>query len=298
MNDYRKHGKWVGNASLDLNCTNPKALFESIVTKPEDIISYITYGYFDKSETTFETEKATSVSSNIMSHVDIDNYGRCYTFSPTEKMIKSGINKIIVGIRKKLIIYFHTNGMFEKGFHDDITQMLALPSKEMFMDLDFIVYKMLDFGGLPCETEPEFNQDYCTKTKLDKKSLEMFGCTTPFGTNKEKICQDHEIGFKVMDMYRETMEKNIDNCYSPCSFLSMKAIKISEYYGNGFVYIKLKENIQVFEAQYLYSILSMIAEVGGYVGLFLGVSVNQISTIFNIVLDRFEWIFKKSKRTY
>ena len=173
----------------------------------------------------------------------------------------------------------------------------------MYLDLDFTVYEMLDFGGQPCETEPEFNQDDCTKTKLEKKSLEMFACTTPFGTNKEKICQDHEIGFKVMDMYRETMEKNVDNCYSPCSFLRTKAIKTTEsirnFFGsNGQVYIKLKKNIHVFEAQYLYSILSMIAEVGGYVGLFLGISVNQVSTIFNVVLDRFDWIFKRSKRLY
>ena len=131
----------------------------------------------------------------------------------------------------------------------------------------------------------------------------MFACTTPFGTNKEKICQDHENGFKVMDMYRETIQKYVDNCYSPCSFLTTKAIKTTEHpkkwYGyNGHVYIKLKKNIQVFEAQYLYSILSMIAEVGGYVGLFLGISVNQVSTMFNVALDRFDLIFKKSKRVY
>ena len=79
----------------------------------------------------------------------------------------------------------------------------------------------------------------------------------------------------------------------------MKAIKIVEYYSNnGFVYIKLKENIQVFEAQYLYSALSMIAEVGGYVGLFLGISVNQVSTMLNVVLEKFNWICNKTKRLH
>ena len=102
---------------------------------------------------------------------------------------------------------------------------------------------------------------------------------------------------------KQSMEKDVDNCYSPCSFLTIKAIKttesISNSYGyNGLIRLKFKKNIQVFEAQYLYSILSMIAEVGGYVGLFLGISVNQVSTMFNVVLDRFDWIFNKSKRTY
>ena len=43
--------------------------------------------------------------------------------------------------------------------------------------------------------------------------------------------------------------------------------------------MNFKRNIKVTEAQYLYSGLSLIAEVGGYVGLFLGVSVNQITIL-------------------
>ena len=111
MKDYKKHGKWVGNATLDENCTNPEALFESIVTKPEDLISVIEYSYFDGSETT--VEYGTSVSSKIRSHVDTDYYGRCFTFKPTEKMIKSGINRIYLRLRKSSFVFFHTNGMFD-----------------------------------------------------------------------------------------------------------------------------------------------------------------------------------------
>ena len=43
--------------------------------------------------------------------------------------------------------------------------------------------------------------------------------------------------------------------------------------------MNFKRNIKVTEAQYLYSGLSLIAEVGGYVGLFLGVSVNQVTIL-------------------
>ena len=265
--------------------------------KPEDLISHITYDYFDGSDTTVEYAN----SSKIISYVDTSRYGRCFSFSPTEKMIKLGIKTIkALGLRQMSMLYFHTKGMFES--QDDLTRIAALSYNELYLDLDFTVYEMLDFGGQPCATEPEFNQDDCTKTKLEKKSLEIFACTTPFGTNKEKICQDYETGFKVMELYKESMEKYVDNCYSPCSFLTTKAIKTAEsfksLYGYGQVSIKLKKNIQVFEAQYLYSILSMMAEVGGYVGLFLGISVNQVSTMFNVVLDRFDWIFNKSKRTY
>ena len=30
LNDYKYYGKWVGNATLDENCTNPEVLYESI----------------------------------------------------------------------------------------------------------------------------------------------------------------------------------------------------------------------------------------------------------------------------
>ena len=61
------------------------------------------------------------------------------------------------------------------------------------------------------------------------------------------------------------------------------------------VTIKFKEHIKVVEAYHLYSLLSMIAEVGGYVGLFLGISVNQISALVNVVVDRFDWIYNRKK---
>ena len=138
-----------------------------------------------------------------------------------------------------------------------------------------------------------YEKDSCTESKLDKTSLEKFGCTTPFGPNKDKICKDQENGSKVMELYTKTMEQNFDNCNNPCLFVSTKATKTSEVDGYGKVMITLKENIQVIEAYYLYSGLSLIAEVGGYVGLFLGVSVNQVSTLVNAALDKLDWINKR-----
>ena len=42
--------------------------------------------------------------------------------------------------------------------------------------------------------------------------------------------------------------------------------------------------IRVLETYWAYSGLSLLAEVGGYVGLFLGVSVNQVSYVIRKVL--------------
>ena len=53
MNDYINE-KWVGG-----NCTNPEALFESIIiAKPEDLISTIIYRYFDGNRTILHQVKS------------------------------------------------------------------------------------------------------------------------------------------------------------------------------------------------------------------------------------------------
>ena len=102
---------------------------------------------------------------------------------------------------------------------------------------------MLDIGGKPCTPETGFDKDVCAESKLDEKSLEKFGCTSPFGPNKSRICKDYETGFKVMELYKDTMMKTIDNCYDPCIFSSTKATKTDEYSGYGDVVIYVKENI-------------------------------------------------------
>ena len=47
--------------------------------------------------------------------------------------------------------------------------------------------------------------------------------------------------------------------------------------------ILFNEEILTSEEVFLYSTLSLIAEIGGYVGLFLGVSVYQISSLAEMI---------------
>lgn len=48
-----------------------------------------------------------------------------------------------------------------------------------------------------------------------------------------------------------------------------------------FITINNRPRIKYIESVDLYNMLSLIAEVGGYVGLFLGISVNQIGSVWN-----------------
>ena len=54
----------------------------------------------------------------------------------------------------------------------------------------------------------------------------------------------------------------------------------------GYLYLKFQRFIKVSRSRYAYTWLELLAEVGGYVGLFLGVSVNQTLPILkkNVLL--------------
>ena len=50
--------------------------------------------------------------------------------------------------------------------------------------------------------------------------------------------------------------------------------------------INFEEVIKVTRDYYTYTEISLIAEIGGYVGLFLGVSVNQVTYLMDFIAIR------------
>ena len=76
----------------------------------------------------------------------------------------------------------------------------------------------------------------------------------------------------------------------PCSFITSWPITFREYdlSSNDTCEFKLDFDpvLKLTKGIYLYSELSLIAEIGGYVGLFLGISFNQITIMIDFLLNR------------
>ena len=85
------------------------------------------------------------------------------------------------------------------------------------------------------------------------------------------------------------------SCLEPCTYISVKIIKASELekVGEeeaGVALLHFNEQVNETVAYYSYDELSFIAEIGGYVGLFLGASIYQTADLFQFltgVLQRF-----------
>ena len=79
-------------------------------------------------------------------------------------------------------------------------------------------------------------------------------------------------------------------CNKTCSYVTLRANTVRErenwYKTISNLLIYFKENVKITKAYHVYSGLSLIAEIGGYVGLFLGVSINQITNLFDIIFQQ------------
>ena len=86
---------------------------------------------------------------------------------------------------------------------------------------------------------------------------------------------------KALQLYDLYLKKPEKLCPDLCKFLeitlrSQVVLKNSEPHGN-FVQIRMKNAIKVTQSKFWYDGLTFMAEIGGYVGLFLGISVVHIN---------------------
>ena len=120
--------------------------------------------------------------------------------------------------------------------------------------------------------------------------MDRFGCTTPFDSNKENICTEKEKSIEAWKFYKKMTVSPIKNCSYPCKFLRVlvtpaKVRNPQNEKKQGWIKMQFNKFIRVTNAEYSYTELELLAEFGGYVGLFLGISVFHFSDLFDKILD-------------
>ena len=120
--------------------------------------------------------------------------------------------------------------------------------------------------------------------------MTQVGCTTPYRPDKSNICTDPEKGKQANDIYKKVEENQTfaaSLCPRSCMYqiISLSRFEIGE--GQPLSATNLKADkrktltltfqkfIKISKSRRSYTFLELIAEVGGYVGLFLGISINQ-----------------------
>ena len=116
--------------------------------------------------------------------------------------------------------------------------------------------------------------------------MEKFGCTSPFGYEVNNICTDQNNSKNALDLYYDIYLKKftIKDCLYPCTFMKTAFRSKTKMVPQGLILI-FNKFIRVTTTKHVYDELEMIAEIGGYIGLFLGVSVFHLKSTFDKVLE-------------
>ena len=121
------------------------------------------------------------------------------------------------------------------------------------------------------------------------------GCTSPWGLNKDYICKNQTFGLQAHNLYKDYFSwKNgtrLDECLRTCNTMKLQTGNEQhefQPYIKGLASARLEfrffEMVTVTNEYYSYIWLNLLAEAGGYVGLFLGYSVFQITDVLDTLL--------------
>ena len=75
-------------------------------------------------------------------------------------------------------------------------------NKRRYIDIEHEVHNTLNTENQPCNNDPKYSKDVCANQQLEKESIKRFGCTTPFGLNKDNICTNETLSKLATKLYR------------------------------------------------------------------------------------------------
>lgn len=216
--------------------------------------------------------------------------------------------KIKGNVKEPATVFIHTPGMFltypekaMKFFGEDVRLELTAKAElglRYTWDVKHEVHELVEFNGNECNGEKQYRKDLCVDKIIQRESLENIGCTTPFGTDKSQICTNVSKARKALKIYDEGInmwkwngsDLLTTECKIPCSIITFTNQDIQSQDVSMIstkqtrVEINFEELIKVTTDYQTYTALSLIAEIGGYVGLFLGVSVNQVIDLMDVLV--------------
>ena len=131
--------------------------------------------------------------------------------------------------------------------------------------------------------------DRCITEKMYELMINETGCTVPWVSDKNKICSNLNSSKRAYQIYSENRRNQNNICSNSCNFTDVNLnppiienrqnlIAKTAFY--------FKRDIKTSNEYFIYTQLHMIAEIGGYVGLMLGVSFINIGSLINKLLDK------------
>ena len=146
-------------------------------------------------------------------------------------------------------------------------------------------------------------KDFCVDKAIEKESIDKVGCTTPYGPDKSQICNIKSDALVALGIYHYKGAHNWDDtnstieCLNPCSIFTFSTKEfqnttrfLAQNADSALIFISFEKFIKVTTEYYIYTEINLIGEVGGYVGLFLGISINQVIYLMDFTASKIKLI--------
>ena len=219
----------------------------------------------------------TFTSKDDFIYLDHPEYmGRCYSVPMPNN---TDISQVFIYGTDEIDVRFHEPGNY---YNSDYKFMHVQPDMSNDVDLNNEVFELLDFDGKKCKTYT-ISRDDCVENYITNKIMDKIGCNVPFLPTKENICTEQNKALEAFKYYKELKElaytDNISDCPKPCKYFMIdfgRSSSTIEEDGESKLIVGFRKYIKVSKVSYTYQGLELFAEVGGYLGLCLGISISQL----------------------
>ena len=290
-NELRFQSNWISNNSNK----SPQDFYKEIVLDVADVIHSITIyveALLDGKNIIVLKPEEVYCGKTLFIKKEYYFNGDCFATILPECIKEAGPLEVVFEFYDKTDVFIH---------HD--SQFLS-PNSRSRVDVDkghFVkiainheVVQLLsgeDFGNCIDEYEDDGGFDGCMYTKMHGLMMESVGCTVPWLPNKSNICRQESKRKAAFDVYQQNRRNQKDICPNSCLFTNMYfGPPVTGLNGNdrkdyGWAVFYFRRDIKTTREYVLYTMLSMIAEIGGYVGLLLGASLVNLGEINSFLLD-------------
>lgn len=138
--------------------------------------------------------------------------------------------------------------------------------------------------------------DSCIYNKLEQSMMEEAGCTVPYMPNVEgRICTEKEKARIAFDVHWFRVTNQQHDCQTPCNHILTELAKSGNYYSantdeNSTVAIfriYFQESISLSQEDYIMKFLNLVADLGAYLTILLGVSIlDGVLYIMDLINER------------
>ena len=276
--DYFSSYKWTGNDS----CKDPQILWNTMVGNINDLVISV---LMKSNDNTYIWTYGMDLGNSFRT-LDAGLHGRCYTLN-WPKMLDLSSLEIVLNHEAK--VHIHPPGEFF-GSESAVFNLYGHTKIKLLYE----TFEVLDNNGDICIKNPNESRDDCLLNAIQQESKMDIGCTVPYIPDNSEICVKHDEASNASYLFGDITEWNQTKSQKLCPKTCLqytisvgnKDLINDENTPNIILTLDFPKLIKVSRTYLSYTILELIAEVGGYVGLFLGVSINQISDLFRIMIGK------------